>query len=539
LRSPLTAAARGVYSAIHAPGLPHSRSLSFSSALRPDIAAIGAVVSLFYALFLFQGYTAFFRDSDSGWHIRTGEMILRTGVLPHTDPYSFSRAGQPWFAWEWLADVLMGGVHQAAGLTGVVMLYGLAIAAGVWLWFRLNWDVGGNFLLACALASPMLSTCNIHWLARPHVISWLFFLGAVRFCEKLPQPLTGWHLAGVALGTTLWTNIHGSFFFAPLIPLLWAAGNWLRGLVWDEPRRPVRPFLVTAAVAAGATLLNPYGWQLHSHVVRYLLDRDLLDRVGEFESFNFHAEGALPITIALSISMAGAVICLARRRIDHFLLTALLVVMALRSARGLPLVALLALPLANGAITDALRHAARVKASFRRSLDGCLNYGDRLRLLDGRNSGLVTVACVCLLFAIMLKTPRIAATTGFPTDQFPVVAAPTIASLPGSARIFAPDKFGGYLVYKFNGERKVFFDGRSDFYGAGFLKDYGRIVQVRPDWQSLFDPYRFTHALLPNNYSLIGVLKQQGWKQMYSDSTVTLLKSPGQAPVRAASVETN
>ncbi len=134
------------------------------------MAAMGAVVSLFYALFLFQGYTAFFRDSDTGWHIRTGEMILRTRRLPHSDPYSFTRAGQPWLAWEWLSDVLMGFIHQTRGLTGVAMFYGLAIAAGVWLWFRLNWDVGGNFLLACALASPMLSTCNLHWLARPHVI---------------------------------------------------------------------------------------------------------------------------------------------------------------------------------------------------------------------------------------------------------------------------------------------------------------------------------------------------------------------------------
>jgi len=128
-----------------------------------------------------------------------------------------------------------------------------------------------------------------------------------------------------------------------------------------------------------------------------------------------------------------------------------------------------------------------------------------------------------------LKTQGISAATGFPADQFPVAAASTVAGLPPSAKVFAPDKFGGYLIYKFNGTRKVFFDGRSDFYGAGFLKDYGRIVQVRPGWQGLFDPYRFTHALLPNNYSLIGVLKQQGWSQIYSDGTVTLLASANAA----------
>jgi hypothetical protein len=192
------------------------------------------------------------------------------------------------------------------------------------------------------------------------------------------------------------------------------------------------------------------------------------------------------------------------------------------------MVALLSLPLANGAITEALAAAKGLRAPVRRFLDGFLAYGQRLRTLDSRNSGLVTVAATCLLFALLLKAPGIAAHTGFPVDQFPVAAAATIGALPLQARIFAPDKFGGYLIYKFNGARKVFFDGRSDFYGAGFLKDYGRIVQVRPGWQDLFAPFHCNYALVPKDYSLIGVLMQQGWKQMYYDSTVTLLSAPSE-----------
>jgi hypothetical protein len=52
----------------------------------PDLAMVGAVVTLFYCQFLFQGYRKLFRDSDAGWHIRNGETILATGRLPHADP---------------------------------------------------------------------------------------------------------------------------------------------------------------------------------------------------------------------------------------------------------------------------------------------------------------------------------------------------------------------------------------------------------------------------------------------------------------------
>ena len=70
-------------------------------------------------------------------------------------------------------------LHRSLGLNGVAVFYATAIAAGVWLWFRLHWALGGNFLIACAMAPLLLSTCNIHWLARPHVLSWLFLLLAV------------------------------------------------------------------------------------------------------------------------------------------------------------------------------------------------------------------------------------------------------------------------------------------------------------------------------------------------------------------------
>ena len=34
------------------------------------------------------------------------------------------------------------------------------------------------------MAPLLLTTCSIHWLARPHVIGWLFLLGAVLWAER-------------------------------------------------------------------------------------------------------------------------------------------------------------------------------------------------------------------------------------------------------------------------------------------------------------------------------------------------------------------
>lgn len=491
----------------------------------PDVALVAAAATLLYSLFLFPGYSKFFRDSDAGWHIRAGEHMIQSHSLPRTDPFSFTMAGRPWVAWEWGADVIVGTIHQNWGLTGIAFFYGSAIAAGVWLWFRLNWLSGGNFLFACLFAAPMLSTSNLHWLARPHVLSWLFMLATVMFAEKLRAhpPLNVMTLLGVALVSCLWANLHASFFFGPVIFGCYAIGFFLAPLVWNSKFAPWQPFAIVSAVAFAASLLNPYGWSLHEHVARYLFDSELLQRIGEFQTFNFRAEGTFQILLALCLSILGGTLALLQKNLPVFILSSLLVVTALRTARGLPLVALLLLPLANGAITRGLKSWEDLRPRLRAAIDSFLAYSGRLRDLDARASGLVWAPLFALACLALLNSPAIAARTGFPSDQFPVAAASTIEKLPADARVFAPDKFGGYLIYRFDGRRPVFFDGRSDLYGAEFLKQYGRLVQVRPGWQQIMEPYHFTHALLPVDSSLIPALELAGWKSVYRDPVCVLL----------------
>ena len=496
----------------------------------PDLALCLALVTLFYGLILFDAPRKFFRDSDTGWHIRTGELILSNRTLPRTDPYSFTQTGEPWFAWEWGSDVLMGATSRLAGLTGEVWLFAVAIAAVTWLWFRLHWAIGGNFLIACLLAPPMLSTANLHWLARPHVFSWILLLVLLTAFETARTRFTWKHALILGLGAALWANLHASFFLAPLIAILYAIGHLVRPFLWNLDRQlelqTARWFGLAAVASFAGSVLNPYGLALHAHLIEYLADSALLDRVGEFQSFNFHVEGSFQILLTLGIAAAGGVLALAQKKVQHFLLAGFLLTAALRSARGLPIAALALLPVANGAITDALRRARDLRPPLRRGLRSFLAYSDRLRLLDARLSGLA-IAPVFMLAAFgWLEVPIIKSHTGFSPAEFPVYAAGELTLLPPNIRLLAPDKYGGYLIYRFAGTRKVFFDGRSDFYGSVFMKEYIRLVEVRPGWKEIVARYGFTHALLPVDYSLVPALEGSGWNVLFRDDTAVLLAAP-------------
>jgi hypothetical protein len=367
----------------------------------------------------------------------------------------------------------------------------------------------------------MLSTVNLHWLARPHIFGWLLLLISVSWLERLPTG-SGWRGGLIAFGlAVLWANLHGSFFLLPLIASAYAASHLLRPLLWavEGPPEHARAFgyLTAAGGAVLGSFVNPYTWRLHWHILQYLGNDELLSRIGEFQSFNFHAEGAMQILLAMALTGTGAVLALTQRNPAHFLMLGGFTLLAIRSARMLPLMALL-LPLAGGAITRALREC--------RWLQGALAYSANLRKLDSRFRGWAWAPVLAVFAVSVLHTRAFAGAVGFPPTEFPVDAATqAVSKLPEDARILAPDKFGGYLIYHFGGRRKVFFDGRSDYYGVEFMRDYIELVQVRPGFESHLSKFHFTHALLPKDYSLLAVLPLLGWREIYRDGTAVLLEA--------------
>src|SRR4030088_3426806 len=115
-------------------------------------------------------------DSDIGWHIRTGEQILAAHSVPRVDSFSSTMQGQPWFAWEWLYDALLGVVHRSMGLNGVVWLAALLMATTFAILFGQLLARGTGLPVAMGVWPLVLGRAAIHVFARPHIVSWLFSL---------------------------------------------------------------------------------------------------------------------------------------------------------------------------------------------------------------------------------------------------------------------------------------------------------------------------------------------------------------------------
>src|SRR5215472_13335444 len=67
-------------------------------------------------------------DSDTFWHIGVGNWILQHHRFPTVDPFSYTAFGKPWFAADWLLDLLFAVLYRAAQWPAVTEIVAITCA---------------------------------------------------------------------------------------------------------------------------------------------------------------------------------------------------------------------------------------------------------------------------------------------------------------------------------------------------------------------------------------------------------------------------
>jgi hypothetical protein len=460
------------------------------------------------------GWSALLADGDIGWHIRAGQYILSTHSVPHADLFSFSRAGQPWFAWEWLADIVFALLYGAAGLKGVVLLAGLLIAAfGTMLVRYMVWR-GASVPIAVVVCLVAVGASSVHFLARPHLFTLVFFVAALWLldADRRRPSRALWLLVPL---TALWTNLHGGFAIVFVVLGLYALGAVVAGREgWP---RAARYGLVFSACAA-ATLVNPYGFGLHRHLIEYLRSDYIRNVVQEFQAPTFRSENQFQFEILLLAGILAAGACLRRTSLTQPLLVVGFAHLALTSARHIPLFAAVAAPIVAGEGTRLW--AALVERSQPRSVMRILGSVAAGASANFRRWSLVPALVVLVIAAV----PGITFwPVDFPQQMFPVRMIAANAQRIAGTRVLTTDQWADYLLFRFWPSTKVFVDGRTDFYGPRVGGEYLDLWHGQGQWRALLDRYGFQAALIPPEWSLCALLRQDpAWRQIGGDKQALL-----------------
>lgn len=479
------------------------------------------------------GWDSLLADGDVGWHIRTGEYILDTGSVPTEDLYSFSKAGQPWYAWEWLSDVIDGGLHRAAGLKGVVLLAALIIAGfGTTLIRRMFWH-GSHMFVAVGVALLGVGSASIHFLARPHVFTLLFLSIAVWMIEadrRAPSRRI-WLLVPL---TAVWTNLHGGFLALIVVLGLTAAGT--AGEAWLGAGRSYREALRWAQITGAcllASLVNPYGWNLHLHVIEYLQSDWIKNVIEEFQSPRFRDENMLQFEALMLVGLLVAAAQFRQRRLVEGLWIVAWAHLALSSARHVPIFVTVTAPVLAAQISQWWN--AWTASAGKNSLAGILNAMAADSAAGFRRTSLLPFG---VALALVLMGPPLRWPQDFPELVFPTRMVHEHAGLIAGSRVLTTDQWGDYLIYV-NPEQKVFVDGRSDFYGPEVGKEYLQVTNGDWRWRRILDKYRFEAALMPVSSAIVQLLKREpDWKVVEDDGKNILLVRRTAAVLQAGKTPT-
>jgi hypothetical protein len=498
-----------------------------------DLAFVMPVLVLFWST---TGVGWLLTDSDTGWHIRTGEWILKNHRIPATDHFSFTKFGQPWFAWEWLSDVSMAVVHSRLGLGGIVLLSLLVLGATALFIYKNTVEQCEYRLIAITLTGLALAASTIHWLARPHLATPL--LAAV-FCWVLNRVEKGVSdrrlLLLLPALTILWVNLHGGFFVGIALLMTYGTGTAAGELVHGDRGSALvraRKYLLIAGACGAASLINPYGYRLHTHVVQYLGSSFYFTRISEFQSPDFHSFTAAYFETLLVLGITAAVWHLGKGRLIQALLLLSWSHLALFSVRNIPIFAVVSAPGIGLALRDWLQ-----LSSTHWPLDWL---GKLSASLDELEAGLKLIAShqnrrrwhlvprlavLALAFSFLYCGRTRALRADFDRTRFPADAASFLShNEPASSlRLYASWQWGGYLIYRVWPSVLVFEDGRTDFYGPRFVEEGLRVWEALPDWSEIFAKYQVNAALVPVDSALGTVLHERAdWRPVYSDRVAVM-----------------
>ncbi len=466
-----------------------------------------------------QGWAVLLADGDTGWHIRNGEQIIDTRSVPRSDAFAFGSTGHPWFSWEWLPDALFAALFRTGGLMAVAIFCGIIIAVSVSVLFRhMIWRSVG-VCIALPLTLLAVGASSVHYLARPHVIALLFF-ATVAWLIDLdragPRRLT-WTLPLLFL---FWANCHGSFLAGLAMLGLWFVESVIRAHGDTRRRRyPARTAMILVSSAA-ATFCNPYGWRLHAHALEYLRSAWIQATIEEFQSPRFRSENMFQYEILLIAGLCALPWLFRQRELYPGLVVLLWAHESLASVRHVPLYCLAAGPFT----------ASWIQSSWNRWLSRCLP-GPLFRAFNSINltwrvwshGGTVWPVILCVAIGATAQKQ-----VSFPANKFPVAIVKRNSSQFASGtrparRIFSSDQWSDYLIFECYPAVRIFFDGRSDFFGPWRGTAYQQLMRGSSESPAILDRENVELALIPKEWALDGILRNDPrWRVLDADDQAVL-----------------
>ncbi|MFH1461094.1 MAG: hypothetical protein ABIF84_01600 [Patescibacteria group bacterium] len=417
--------------------------------------------------------------ADLGRHLKNGELILngQFGILK-TNFYSYTEPDYPMVNHHWGSGVIFYLIWKAFGFTGLSLFHLIVSLIIFYLFFRIAWRES-NFKIAFLAALLLIPLMAARTEIRPEIFSYLFIalffwiLWHWRKGEIKDKWL--WLLPILEI---IWVNTHIYFIFGPALIGLFLVDRWI------SVKKINRKIGLCLILTGLASLISPFG--LKGLLYPFNIFRDYGYRIVEnqsvwfLENWGWQHPNLTLFELSFAVLAVSFILLLIKNRRNFsfiYFCSALVVsAMAWLAIRNFTLFGFFALPI----IAYQLKKALGKRAGFK-SIEAKMFFG----FLG------LTIFLVC--FAVYYsRLPLQKARFGFDLLPGNNLSAQFFRETGLKGPIFNNYDIGGYLIYHFYPQEKVFTDNRPEAYSIGhFQETYIPAQQDNQAWQELDKQYNF------------------------------------------------
>jgi hypothetical protein len=461
-------------------------------------------------------------DTDTWWHLAAGRWMVENGRLLTTDPFSLTRAGEPWVNPSWLAQLLLYGVYQLAGLPGLNVLTALMVT----LAFACTWPLmEGPGLLRAFILVGVVAVSGVYWSARPQILSFALAGACLLLLEKGRADRRWWF--GLPVLLALWANVHGGFIIGLMLvsaylggELVEAVADRLRsgaawGSIWVQRKTAVLNLLAVLLVCTACVSLNPYGPRLLAYPVRTVAIGTLQTAIDEWQSPDFHRPDTLPFLALLIVTLFLIAVSPRRKTGREIMLFAVLAALALVARRNIALFALCLAPMIA-------QHTWVLLGPWAGWQSGADPTPAQPRALRVANAVLLVILALAALAKMVepLSPERNAQAV---REQQPLDAIAYLKETRPAGPLFNSYNWGGYLIWSLWPTYRTFVDGRTDLFGDEILEVYVGAWNAEAGWREVLQQYGIRLVLVEREAPIAVILYQDGWRPLYRDSQAVVL----------------
>ena len=533
---------------------------SESSYLRSDLVSPkrSDLVVFFLVFILLLTFSIHNFDSigqDIGRHLKIGEIIWQTKIVPATNLFSFTEPDFPFLNHHWLSEAIFYKLHDWFGFMGLILIKALLILAAFAFLFSIVknrgkfWPILISFLLSIFV---FISRTEV----RPEIFSFvilaffLFVLFRAKYSSrsdlKNPQGRTLdtegrtlnllWLLPVAEL---LWVNLHIYFFIGPFLLAAFLVDQFFtkRFDLGSAKRSNLGKLILIFLLTSLATLINPHGlagalvpFNILKEYGYSIVENQTLSFLASFFGFNLFI---FAFKLSVGVLLASFVLTLKKvqQRIFEILISVFFIYAGFKMLRNLPLYALASFPVLAFLLTDIQNSITKVRP------------GGFLR--SNLVSNVFKLATAVFLIFMIFFT----ATNSF-YERLSLSRAFGLAIPDGLERatdfvkenkikgpMFNNFDIGGYLIWKLYPDEKVFVDNRPEAYSVKFFSEiYKPMQEDKVKWEEFSEKYGinfifFGHTdMTPWGQAFLkDILKDPSWKIVYLNENAVILVNNNQA----------